>query len=103
MELGEKSPDAKTLWLFKEQLGKEGMRDLFDVFNELLIANQIVKREGSLVDATFVEVPKQRNSREENAKIKKGEIPEEWQTLENVNKLEQKDTDARWTKNGNQS
>ena len=103
MELGEKSPDAKTLWLFKEQLGKEGMRDLFDVFNELLIAKQIVKREGSLVDATFVEVPRQRNSREENAKIKKGEIPEEWQAPENVNKLEQKDTDARWTNKGNQN
>lgn len=103
LELGEKSPDTKTIWLFKESMGKEGMRELFDVFNELLINLGVVKREGSLIDATFVEVPKQRNSREENAKIKKGEVPEEWQTPENVNKLEQKDTDARWTKKGNQS
>ena len=36
MELGEKSPDAKTIWLFKEQLGEEGMRELFDLFNERL-------------------------------------------------------------------
>ena len=102
MELGEKSPDAKTIWLFKEQLGKEGMRELFDIFNEKLQALGVVKREGSLVDATFVDVPKQRNKREENKTIKSGEIPEEWQKPENANKLAQKDTDARWTKKGNE-
>ena len=102
MELGEKSPDAKTIWLFKEQLGKEGLRELFDLFNQNLAAMGVVKREGSLVDATFVDVPRQRNSRDENKKIKNGEIPEDWQTPENVNKLEQKDTDARWTKKGNE-
>jgi IS5 family transposase len=102
MELGEKAPDEKTIWLFKEQLGKEGMRELFEKFNSQLQRLGLVKREGSLVDATFVDVPKQRNSREENAKIKSGEIPEEWKSSENVNKLEQKDTDARWTKKGNE-
>ena len=56
------------------------------------------KEKGSLIDATFVEVPRQRNSREENATIKSGQVPKEWKTPENVNKLEQKDTDARWTK-----
>jgi IS5 family transposase len=103
MELGEKSPDAKTIWLFKEQLGKEGLRELFELFNQTLYAMGVVKREGSLVDATFVDVPKQRNSRDENKKIKNGEIPEDWQTPENINKLEQKDTDARWTKKGNET
>jgi len=103
MELGEKSPDAKTIWLFKEQLGKEGLNELFELFNKNLYAMGIVKREGSLIDATFADVPKQRNSREENKKIKSGEIPEEWQTSENANKLAQKDTDARWTKKGNET
>ena len=103
MELGEKSPDANTIWLFKEQLGKEGMRELFDLFNEKLSEIGVVKREGSLVDATFVDVPKQRNTREENKKIKGGEIPEEWEKPENVNKLVQKDTDARWAKKGNET
>jgi len=102
MELGEKAPDEKTIWLFKEQVGKEGMRELFDVFNRQLEEQGLIKREGSLIDATFVDVPRQRNSREENVKIKSGEIPKEWQTPENVNKLEQKDTDARWTKKGNE-
>jgi IS5 family transposase len=103
MELGEKSPDAKTIWLFKERIGKEGMRELFDFLNKKLVTLGVVKREGSLIDATFVEVPKQRNSRDENAKIKAGEVPEEWQTPENANKLEQKDTDARWAKKGNET
>ena len=100
MELGEKAPDAKTIWLFKEQLGKEGLRELFDLFNEKLGKLGIVKREGSLVDASFVDVPRQRNTREQNKTIKSGKVPEEWQTPEKVNKLEQKDTDARWTKKG---
>jgi IS5 family transposase len=103
MELGEKSPDAKTIWLFKDQLGKDGLRELFDLFNMNLYAMGVVKREGSLVDATFVDVPRQRNSREENKTIKSGEVPEDWQTPENVNKLEQKDTDARWAKKGNET
>jgi IS5 family transposase len=103
MELGDKSPDAKTIWVFKEQQGKEGLRELFDIFNAKLMGLGVVKREGSLIDATFVEVPRQRNSREDNKTIKEGKIPEEWQKAENVNKLEQKDTDARWAKKGNET
>jgi len=103
LALGEKAPDEKTIWLFKERLGKEGMRELFDLFNGKLRLIGVVKREGSLIDATFVDAPRQRNSREENAKIKSGETPEEWQAPENVNKMEQKDVDARWTKKGNET
>jgi IS5 family transposase len=41
---------------------------------------------------------RQRNSRDENKKIKDGEVPEDW--VNNSYKLSQKDTDARWmTKN----
>jgi len=103
MELGERAPDEKTIWLFKEKLGKEGTRELFDLLNEKLVELEIVKREGTLVDATFVNAPRQRNSREENKTIKEGKIPEEWQKPENANKLEQKDTDARWAKKGNET
>ena len=39
---------------------------------------------------------RQRNSREENATIKEGKIPEDWKN--HPAKLRQKDTDARWTK-----
>jgi len=87
----------------KEKLGKEGLRELFDLFKEKLNALGVVKREGSLIDATFVEVPRQRNTREENKKIKGGEVPEEWQEPGNAAKLEQKDTDARWAKKGEET
>ena len=58
-------------------------------------------REGRIIDATFVEVPRQRNRREENAQIKAGQVPPEWQ--QEPHKLAQKDTDARWTKKNNVS
>ena len=53
-----------------------------------------------MIDATFVEVPKSRNSREDNAKLKAGELPEGWDEDDpaTVHMLSQKDTDARWTK-----
>jgi len=103
MELGEKAPDANTIWLFKEQLGEEGMREMFDLFNKLLEESGVITHKGSIFDASFVDVPKQRNSREENKTIKEGGIPDEWLMPENAAKLEQKDTDARWTKKGNET
>ena len=103
MELGEKSPDAKTLWLFKEKMGEEGMRELFDLLNDKLVELGVVKREGSIVDATFVEVPRQRNNREENKTIKEGNVPEEWLKPKNASMLAQKDTDARWAKKGSET
>ena len=51
-----------------------------------------------MFDATFVEVPRQRNTREENAQIKAGQTPAEWRQLIQTLKLRQKDVDARWTK-----
>jgi len=63
----------------------------------------IVAKEGSIIDATFVDVPKQRNTREENADIKKGAVPISFAKKNKKgrqSKLSQKDTDARWmTKN----
>ena len=59
----------------------------------------IVTRAGSIIDATFVEMPRQRNTRDENAKIKNGETPDEWDDK----KKSHKDTDARWTKKNNET
>ena len=54
---------------------------------------------GQIVDASFVEVPRQRNSRDDNNHIKKeGTHPEEW----SENKKRQKDVDARWTEKNKQ-
>ncbi len=99
LQIGDKIPDEKTLWHFKEQLKKHKLsKKLFDLFTTQLINNGVVAKEGSIVDASFVNVPRQRNSREENDAIKQGNIPESFES--NPAKLAQKDTDARWmTKN----
>ena len=54
-----------------------------------------------MIDASFVEVPRQRNTREENETIKNGEIPEEWKSQ--PHKIAQKDLDARWTKKNDET
>ena len=90
-------PDAKTIWLFREQLTASNiMKELFYDFDIQLQLKGLVAKKGQIVDASFVEAPKQRNNREDNETIKQGEIPESFK--ENPNKLRQKDMDARWTK-----
>jgi len=101
LQIGDDVPDEKTIWLFKEQLKQKNLsKKLFDLFTSKLISNGIVAREGTIVDASFVSVPKQRNTREENKQIKNGEIPQSFE--ENPNKKAQKDCDARWTKKNDQ-
>jgi len=56
---------------------------------------------GQMIDASFVEVPVQRNSREENDQISNGNTPDVWK--DKPSKLSQKDVDARWTKKNNES
>ena len=51
---------------------------------------------GQIIDASIVAAPKQRNSREHNEAIKRGQTPESFTA--NLAKLRQKDRDARWTK-----
>ena len=102
LSLGEKVPDAKTIWLFRNTLAEAGIVDaLFSQFNQMLEERGIITHKGTIVDATFVDAPRQRNSRDENKQIKNGEIPEEWEN--EPHKMAQKDTDARWTKKGNET
>jgi len=105
LQIGDNVPDEKTIWLFKEQLKeKELFKKLFELFSQRLLDNGIVAKEGSIVDATFVDVPRQRNTREESADIKKGAIPLKFAKRDKngkLHKLSQKDTDAQWmTKSG---
>lgn len=95
LRLGNKVPDAKTIWLFREQLTEAGLaEELFRQFETFLEENGFAARKGQIIDASIVPAPKQRNSREENAQIKQGDIPPDWEEA----KKRQKDTDARWTK-----
>ena len=82
---------------------------LFNEFYAFLEENNLILHEGTMIDGSFVEAPRQHNTREENKIIKEdrgGELwnPKEGDTEEEkrhkANKKRQKDTDARWVKKG---
>lgn len=102
LTLSDDVPDSKTVWLFKEHLIKlELIKPLFVLFLTELENLGLVINEGKIVDASFIEVPRQRNSKEENEQIKAGETPAKFK--ENPHKLAQKDLDAQWTKKNNET
>jgi len=90
-------PDSKTIWHYREQLKKrEIIFEIFTLFNEKLQSAALMLKDGVIVDASIVQVPRQRNTREENKQVRQGDIPEAWK--DKPNKLEQKDLDADWIK-----
>ncbi len=94
-------PDAKTIWLFREQLTEKGLvKTLFNDFDLQLQDKGFQAQQGQIIDASFIIAPVQRNSREINADIKAGKIPKSFE--ENPNLKRQKDCDARWTKKNDQ-
>ena len=99
LSIGDTVPDAKTIWKFKNDLAEsDAIEELFLKFDADLEAEGLITHKGTIIDATFVAVPRQRNSRDDNKSIKNGDIPEEWTTPDKAHKLAQKDTDARWAK-----
>ena len=95
-------PDQNTIREFREKLVKANLFDaLFEVFRARLEKQGFITRKGQIVDASFVEVPRQRNRKAENEAIKRGEVPEGWQ--DDPKRLSHKDLDARWTQKNNVS
>lgn len=93
--LGDRVPDAKTIWLFREHLTQAGaVENLFARFDKHLTKAGYLAMGGQIVDATIVAAPKQRNTDAEKADIKAGKVPQEWK--DKPAKLRQKDRDARW-------
>jgi IS5 family transposase len=89
-------PDAKTIWLFREQLTRAGaISELFATFDAHLKARGHLAMSGQIIDASIIAAPRQRNGEAEKAAIKEGRIPEGWAAK--PKKLAQKDRDARWT------
>lgn len=103
LRIGDDIPDAKTLWDFKQRIeaeGREGSLKLFEAFGQILEGKGLIAHEGSIIDASFVEAPRQRNNREQNQRIKDGERPEEFDKNSAVGR--QKDSEARWTRKNNE-
>jgi IS5 family transposase len=118
IELAGNVPDARTVWAFREELKEHRLVDtLFDAFNTQLLTLGVSMKSGQIIDATFVPVPIQRNSRSENEQIKQGpteannqdNTPTEWRdasqytAAQSKNKIAHKDVDARWTKKNSQN
>lgn len=101
LHVGSKVPDATTIWLFREDLKNAGIiEELFSQFELHLQDCGYTALKGQIVDASIVKTPIQRNSREENAQIKReGKAPVQW----SENKRRRKDVDARWTKKNGKS
>jgi len=88
LDIGDKVPDAKTIWLFKERLAKSRReKELFDMYTFHLENIGLVTKSGSIVDATVFERPIQKMSKQPKS--------------ENKNKERQIDRDANFTRKRN--
>ena len=101
---GDAVPDGETIGDFRQALiSAKAIESLFDIFLRHLQKEHgpALAKQGVMVDASFCEVPGQRNSREENARIKAGEVP---QAIEDRPKVKaHRDLDARWTKRNHEA
>jgi IS5 family transposase len=92
--LHEPVPDAKTIWLFREQLTRAGaIERLFARFDAVLREAGYLAMGGQIVDATVVQARRPRLTVEEKATIRGGDVPEGWSKA----KTAQMDRDGRWT------
>ena len=69
----------RPCWLFREQLAQHGLVEkLFNTFDQQLWYSDFIPKGGQIIDASLVNVPKNRNKRDENKAIKEGKNPEDW-------------------------
>lgn len=87
---GDKIPDAKTIWFFKDQLSQTNtMKKLFELFGDHLASLGLQARGGQIIDASIQEVRKPRSRREEAYETKAAKA--------------QRDGDATFTKKNGKS
>lgn len=71
LESGDKVPDEKTVWAFRESLTTKGVVEkLFTEFRNYLEGKGLIMNEGKMIDASFTVAPRQRNTREELSEAK---------------------------------
>jgi hypothetical protein len=68
---------------------------LFGLFDSHLVRLGYIARGGQILNASILPVLRNHNTRDENAAIKRGEVPEDW--AYKPAKRCQKDLDARWS------
>jgi IS5 family transposase len=94
LALADRVPDAKTIWLFREQLTKAGaIERLFARFDAVLRDAGYLAMSGQIVDASVVPARRPRLTRGEKDTVRGGGVPAGWAPA----KRAQMDTDGRWT------
>ena len=79
LALHEPVPDAKTIWLYREQLVRAGaLKRLFARFDRVLREKGYLAMGGQIVDATIIEARRPRLTGAEKETIKGGGVPAEW-------------------------
>ena len=91
-----------VIWKYREIFTETKLLEhLFSNHVHELTNEGILPGGDMIIDGSFVEARKQRNTRQENQMIKQGRGSELW--LDEPNKRAQKDIDARWTKKNNET
>lgn len=94
LELQHAVPDAKTIWLYREQLTRAGaLAKLFARFDAMLAERGFLAMGGQIVDATLVEARRPRLTKGERQTLRDGGTPEGWSKA----RTRQIDRDGRWT------
>lgn len=94
LSLHDPVPDAKTIWLYREQLVRAGAFDrLFARFDAVLRDKGYLAMGGQIVDATVIEARRPRLSKDEKDTLKGGGTPADWSPARRA----QIDTEGRWT------
>ena len=87
-------PDAKTIWLYREQLTRAGaLARLFARFDAMLAERGFLAMGGQIVDATVVEARRPRLTKEEKQTLRDGGTPTGWPKA----RTRQIDREGRWT------
>jgi len=88
-------PDAKTIWLDREQLTRAcALARLFARFDAMLAERGFLAMGGQIVDASVVEARRPRLTKEEKAVLRGGGTPADWSRAS----ARQIDRDGRWTR-----
>ena len=94
--LEDRVPDARTIWLFREQLTRAGaIMALFAEFDTWLKRQGFLMMSGQIIDASIIAAPCQVGNEDKMTSLKEGRIPDEWTAQSG--KLAQKERDARRT------
>ncbi|BAU38965.1 transposase [Acetobacter pasteurianus NBRC 101655] len=96
LELSDRVPDAKTVWLCQKRLSQlVAIEILFNRFGATLRNAGYLPMSSQILDTTLAAAPKQRNTNAEKADLREERIPRDWQ--DKPSKLFHKNRNARWT------